>query len=91
MIVAMVKDTGDVIVQSHLTICSVDHLFVPPAERRRQEIAPSAAAIPKREVKVKDDRFGYHHIPWFQLPTGADGRKALAYNQAFSSALSHEF
>ena len=58
MIVLVVKDTGDVIVQSHLTICSVGHLFVPPAERRRQGIAPSAAAIPKRELEAKDDRFG---------------------------------
>jgi len=63
MIVAVVKDTGYVIVQSHLATRSVDYLFVPPVERWRQAIAPGASAIPKREVEVEDDQFGEHQSP----------------------------
>jgi hypothetical protein len=55
MIVAVVQDTGDVIVQSHLAIRSVDDLFVPPAEWWRKTIAPSAITIPESEIEVEHD------------------------------------
>ena len=59
MIVAMVQNNGNVIVQSHLATRPIEDLLVLPAKRRRKAIAPSAIAIPEREVEVKNDEFRF--------------------------------